>query len=204
MSTPCPLPRNPGPAGTSPGVYQRRRFERTVPYQAVQEHLETWLARQWEANPEGDPIPDLGPALGVHARCLYRPVQRVSGGYLPDPVLLPLGVNSRSPVLARVWGHLGISGGLPWGGAGVVPGWCLGWVRGAERGGDLGGDLGGALGGPLGWALGVALGWALVLPFAVPHATVAIGRYSLKLLMTPPTGVFAVGAVGFQLRAFLP
>jgi hypothetical protein len=88
MSTPCPLPRNPGPAGTSPGVYQRRRFERTVPYQAVQEHLETWLARQWETNPEGDPIPDLCPALGVHARCLYGPVQRVTGGYLPDPVLL--------------------------------------------------------------------------------------------------------------------
>ena len=37
MSTPCPVPRDPGPAGTSPGVYQRRRPERTAPYQAVQE-----------------------------------------------------------------------------------------------------------------------------------------------------------------------
>jgi hypothetical protein len=57
MSTQCPVPRDPGPAGTSPGVYQRRRPERTVPYQAVQEHLETWLARQRETDPEGDPIP---------------------------------------------------------------------------------------------------------------------------------------------------
>jgi hypothetical protein len=57
MSTPCPVPRDPGPAGMSPGIYQRRRPERTVPYQAVQEHLETWLARQREADPEGDPIP---------------------------------------------------------------------------------------------------------------------------------------------------
>jgi hypothetical protein len=57
MSTPCPVPRDPGSAGTSPGVYQRRRPERTVPYQAVQEHLETWLARQREADTEGDPIP---------------------------------------------------------------------------------------------------------------------------------------------------
>jgi len=58
MSTPCPVPRNPGPAaGTAPGIYQRRRPERTVPYQAIQEHLETWLARQREADPEGDPIP---------------------------------------------------------------------------------------------------------------------------------------------------
>jgi hypothetical protein len=57
MSTPCPVPGDPGSAGTSPGIYQRRRPERTVPYQAVQEHLETWLARQREADPEGDPIP---------------------------------------------------------------------------------------------------------------------------------------------------
>jgi hypothetical protein len=57
MSTPCPVPRDPGSAGTSPGVYQRRRPERTVPYQAVQEQLETWLARQREADTEGDPIP---------------------------------------------------------------------------------------------------------------------------------------------------
>jgi hypothetical protein len=189
MSTPCPLPRNPGPAGTSPGVYQRRRFERTVPYQAVQEHLETCLARQWEANPEGDPIPDLGPALGVHARCLYGPAQRVSGGYLPDPVLLtprgqlPIGRSSaRMGPFRHIWR--------------TSLGWCLDWVRGAERGGDLGEALGGSL--------GVALGWAPVLPFAVPHATVTIGRHSLKLLVTPPTGVFAVGAVGFQLRAFVP
>jgi len=57
MSTPCPVLWDPGSAGTSPGVYQRRRPERTVPCQAVQEHLETWLARQREADTEGDPIP---------------------------------------------------------------------------------------------------------------------------------------------------
>ena len=57
MSTPCAAPRNRGPAGTAPGIYQQRRPERTAPYQAVQEHLETWLADQREADPEGDPIP---------------------------------------------------------------------------------------------------------------------------------------------------
>jgi len=29
-------------------VYRRRRPERTVLYQAVQAHLETWLAQKWE------------------------------------------------------------------------------------------------------------------------------------------------------------
>jgi hypothetical protein len=57
MSTPRPVPRDPGSAGTAPGVYQRRRPERTVSYQAVQEHLETWLADQREADPQRDPIP---------------------------------------------------------------------------------------------------------------------------------------------------
>jgi hypothetical protein len=38
-------------------VYRPRRPEKTVVYQLVQEHLEIWLARVREADPDGDPIP---------------------------------------------------------------------------------------------------------------------------------------------------
>ncbi|MES9858751.1 MAG: transposase zinc-binding domain-containing protein [Sedimenticola sp.] len=38
-------------------VYQRRRPERTVTYQAVLHHLETWLSNTREDNPDYDPIP---------------------------------------------------------------------------------------------------------------------------------------------------
>jgi hypothetical protein len=51
----CALP----PAARhSTTVYRLRRPEKTVVYQLVQEHLETWLARVREAEPDGDPIPD--------------------------------------------------------------------------------------------------------------------------------------------------
>jgi len=47
-----------------------RHAERTVPYQAVQEHLETWLARQREADPQRDPIPAYGERdLRRHLEC---------------------------------------------------------------------------------------------------------------------------------------
>ena len=46
-------PRKPSP-GTKP--YQSRRPERTVVYQVVQQHLETWLA-QARAELDGDPVP---------------------------------------------------------------------------------------------------------------------------------------------------
>jgi len=38
-------------------VYHRRRPERTALYRLVQQHLETWLARRREGDPEGTPIP---------------------------------------------------------------------------------------------------------------------------------------------------
>lgn len=50
----CALPRA---ARHSTMVYRPRRPEKTVIYQLVQEHLETWLARVREAEPDGDPIP---------------------------------------------------------------------------------------------------------------------------------------------------
>jgi hypothetical protein len=55
MSTPCPVPRDPGSAGTSPGVYQRRRPERTVPYQAVRVRAAASVRRA---------TPGVGPTTG--------------------------------------------------------------------------------------------------------------------------------------------
>jgi len=43
--------------GRCTGVYRRRRPERTVLYQVVQCHLESWLAQYREAEPGHDPIP---------------------------------------------------------------------------------------------------------------------------------------------------
>jgi hypothetical protein len=44
-------------AAPSPGIYRRRRPERTVRYQAVQEHIETYLSQAcWEA-PLGNAVP---------------------------------------------------------------------------------------------------------------------------------------------------
>jgi hypothetical protein len=37
-------------------VYRRRRPERTVLYRLVQQHLETWLARTRETDPDGIPV----------------------------------------------------------------------------------------------------------------------------------------------------
>jgi len=48
--------QQPGPSH-KPGVYRRRRPERTVVYQLVQQELETWLATRREADPDYDPIP---------------------------------------------------------------------------------------------------------------------------------------------------
>jgi hypothetical protein len=50
----CALPRA---ARHSTTVYRSRRPEKTVVYQVVQGHFETWLARVREADPDGDPIP---------------------------------------------------------------------------------------------------------------------------------------------------
>ncbi|MDA9981737.1 transposase zinc-binding domain-containing protein [Gammaproteobacteria bacterium] len=44
-------------AGGRASIYRRRRPERTVVYQVVQEHLETWLAHYNEAEPESNPVP---------------------------------------------------------------------------------------------------------------------------------------------------
>ena len=41
---------------TRTGVYRGRRPERTVVYRLVQEHLETWLARKREAEPDRDQV----------------------------------------------------------------------------------------------------------------------------------------------------
>jgi Transposase zinc-binding domain len=38
-------------------VYRRRRPERTALYRLVQQHLETWLTRRREADPDGAPLP---------------------------------------------------------------------------------------------------------------------------------------------------
>ncbi|HEX9771986.1 MAG TPA: transposase zinc-binding domain-containing protein, partial [Steroidobacteraceae bacterium] len=38
-------------------VYRRRRPERTALYRLVQQHLETWLARARESDPDGSPFP---------------------------------------------------------------------------------------------------------------------------------------------------
>ncbi len=48
-----------GPAhdGQCFGVYRRRRPERTILYQVVQCHLESWLAQHREADPDHDPVP---------------------------------------------------------------------------------------------------------------------------------------------------
>ena len=40
----------------STAVYLPRRPEKTVVYQVVQQHLETWLAQAREADPNSDPI----------------------------------------------------------------------------------------------------------------------------------------------------
>jgi hypothetical protein len=37
-------------------VYRRRRPERTALYRLVQQHLETWLARTREADPDSIPV----------------------------------------------------------------------------------------------------------------------------------------------------
>ncbi|MBL3601552.1 MAG: hypothetical protein JMN25_17100, partial [gamma proteobacterium endosymbiont of Lamellibrachia anaximandri] len=42
---------------TEPRLYQRRQPQRTPTYQVVQHHLESWLARQREACPDDDPVP---------------------------------------------------------------------------------------------------------------------------------------------------
>jgi hypothetical protein len=39
------------------GIYRRRRPERTALYRLVQQHLETWLARAQERDPDAAPIP---------------------------------------------------------------------------------------------------------------------------------------------------
>ncbi len=57
MSTACKASPAHERDANPPKVYQRRRPEKTVAYQVVQQHLETWLARQREANPDDDPIP---------------------------------------------------------------------------------------------------------------------------------------------------
>jgi hypothetical protein len=44
-------------ACSSTTVYRPRRPEKTVVYQVVQGHLETWPARMREAEPDGDPVP---------------------------------------------------------------------------------------------------------------------------------------------------
>jgi hypothetical protein len=50
------VPRKPE-ATPSPGIYRRRRPERTVLYQAVQENIESYLSQtRWE-NPLGDAVP---------------------------------------------------------------------------------------------------------------------------------------------------
>jgi len=36
--------------------YRRRRPERTALYRLVQQHLETWLARRRESDPDGNPV----------------------------------------------------------------------------------------------------------------------------------------------------
>ena len=43
---------------TRPAVYQPRRPERSVAYQVVQRHLETWLERAQCADPDGDVVPE--------------------------------------------------------------------------------------------------------------------------------------------------
>jgi hypothetical protein len=48
------LPRASRP---STAVYRPRRPEKTVVYQLVREHLEMWLARVRESEPDCDPIP---------------------------------------------------------------------------------------------------------------------------------------------------
>ena len=52
-------------------VYRRRRPERTVLYQTVQAHLETWLAGKCEDNEDGPPLPsddlDQTPASALDA-----------------------------------------------------------------------------------------------------------------------------------------
>ena len=44
-------------AAKQAAVYRRRRPERTVLYQTVQAHLETWLAGKCEDNEDGRPVP---------------------------------------------------------------------------------------------------------------------------------------------------
>ena len=49
--------RHDSPPLVPPTVYQPRRPERTVAYQAVQGHLETWLHLVRSSEPDGDPVP---------------------------------------------------------------------------------------------------------------------------------------------------
>lgn len=39
------------------GVYQRRRPERTVAYEAVQQQMESWLSRHQLEHPDGEMVP---------------------------------------------------------------------------------------------------------------------------------------------------
>jgi hypothetical protein len=50
---------SPGTCASAARVYRRRRPERTALYRLVQQHLETWLARRRESDPDGSgsPIP---------------------------------------------------------------------------------------------------------------------------------------------------
>jgi hypothetical protein len=45
------------PSASRPRVYQPRRPERTVVYQIVQRHLETWLEATRGRDPDGAPVP---------------------------------------------------------------------------------------------------------------------------------------------------
>lgn len=52
------MPPPPACAGADrTAVYRRRRPERTVLYQVVQDHLESWLARRGEAQGEAGGVP---------------------------------------------------------------------------------------------------------------------------------------------------
>ncbi len=44
------------PIASTTRVYRRRRPERTVLYRLVQRHLETWLSRARENDPDGAPL----------------------------------------------------------------------------------------------------------------------------------------------------
>jgi|GEM_PF-1778681 hypothetical protein len=56
-SPPLALAGAPHADRLSAAVHQPRRPERTVAYQAVQGHLETWLHLARSSEPDGDPVP---------------------------------------------------------------------------------------------------------------------------------------------------